>query len=115
PLCNNQSTSIRSRIRALGWESRSSLTICCSSSVNCTRSQAMMHVLALRLHLDQHPCWNNTRSSRSPAARQCLSLERAGYNKTISIDIDPKSVKYDFNIAGAEPPRSRDNVGKMLD
>src|SRR5260370_21339265 len=107
PLCNNQSTSIRSRIRSLGWAIRSSLTTRCSSSVNCTRSQAMVHLLALRLDRDQHPCRKPHQSTLSAAETKCLSQGRAEYKRLrlIPFEKEPavgKEAKYVVRLTDDE-------------
>src|SRR5208283_2380045 len=79
PLCSSQSTSILSRIRSLGCEVRSSLTTRRCSSVNCTRSQAMVRILAWGLDLSEHPYEKRPKSIRLRGEWECLSQGRAGY------------------------------------
>lgn len=50
-------------------------------SFNCTRSQAMVDVLASYLEFDHHhPCRGRGKRSKSAEHRECLSPERGEYN-----------------------------------
>src|SRR5262249_15107893 len=79
-LWNGRPSAIGSRIRSLGWESRSSLTMRYSWSANCTRNQPIVRLPALLSTRVHHPCQTLPQDILAPQDWERISQGRAGYN-----------------------------------